>query len=224
MNSTTSASPKVRVWDAPVRLFHWSMVCLTAFSWYSAEQGWMTLHLWSGSILFTLLVFRIAWGFVGSTTARFSDFVTEPRRVLEYLQSLRGNSKLGYAGHNPAGGWMVLVFIATLLAQIGTGLFANDGVDFHAPLALLVSSEWSDRLTQLHGYIFNGILFLVWLHLVAIFGYLLVRGENLIGPMVAGKKYRSDFLASPDLEFRHWSVALTALAVAAGLVGTIVLS
>lgn len=160
--------PPVSVWDIPTRLFHWSMVLLLCVSWFSADQGYMRVHLVSGLTLLSLLLFRIAWGLVGSTTARFSNFLHPPRRVVGYLKGLAGGDRIFYAGHNPAGGVMVLALIAVLLAQVATGLFANDGVRFHGPLALLVSEDASTRLTDIHGLIFDLILILVWCHVVAV--------------------------------------------------------
>lgn len=219
----STQSTLVRVWDMPTRLFHWMLVILMVFSWYSADQGYMDVHLWSGCIFLTLLLFRISWGFLGSTTARFSNFLQLPPKVMDYLKALFGNNKPLYAGHNPAGGLMVIVLISTLLTQTITGLFSNDGVRFHGPLALSVTLDMSDRLTELHGIIFNGILILVWLHLVAIFFYWLVKGENLIKPMVTGYKYRDHLPKQLNLSFTHWNVALIVLSVAAGIVGWILL-
>jgi len=185
MNSTEASgarSPAIRtlrVWDLPVRVFHWSLVVLGTLSWASAENGYMRVHVWSGLTLLTLLLFRVAWGFFGSTTARFSDFVRGPRQAVAYLHAIAHGDDPEHLGHNPAGGWMVLMLLAVLLAQAITGLFANDGVRFNAPLSGLGSSVASDRLTQLHGTIFNYILLLVWMHVVAVMYYRFVRGENL---------------------------------------------
>src|SRR5262245_48874650 len=109
---------RVRVWDIPIRLFHWSVVVLLCVSWFSADRGFMRVHLVSGLTLLALLLFRIAWGLVGSTTARFSNFLHPPRRVALYLKDLVRGGKIFHAGHNPAGGWMVLALISVLLAQV----------------------------------------------------------------------------------------------------------
>lgn len=179
----------------------------------------MTVHLWSGVILLTLLLFRIAWGIVGSTTARFSDFLRPPGTVIAYFKALSGDTKPLYAGHNPAGGLMVTVLIAVLLAQVATGLVSNDGIRFHGPLAFGVSSETSDRMTELHGTLFNVILVLIWVHLVAVFFYWIVKGENLVKPMMTGYKHR-DHLPNPlSLRHVHWTVALVVLTAIAGVVG-----
>lgn len=209
----------VRVWDTPTRLFHWAIVLLMACSWYSVDRGLMTLHLWSGSILLTLLLFRIAWGIVGSTTARFSDFLHRPNTVIGYFKALMSHDKPRYAGHNPAGGLMVTALMTVLFAQVATGLFSNDGLRFHGPLALWVSTGTSDRLTELHGALFNVILLLVWMHLVAVGFYLLVKGENLVKPMVTGYKHRDHLPRQMNLKFVHWAVALAVLAAAASVVG-----
>ncbi|HEX4272264.1 MAG TPA: cytochrome b/b6 domain-containing protein, partial [Rhizomicrobium sp.] len=185
------ALPRVKVWDAPTRLFHWSIVLLVFVSWFSADRGLMTIHLWSGLSLLALLLFRIAWGIMGSTTARFSDFMHPPRNIAGYLKGLARGEKRLHAGHNPAGGVMVVVMIAALLAQAVTGLFSNDGLRFNGPLAMWISQDISDQVTRIHGTIFNIILLLVWCHVVAIGFYLLVRDDNLVGPMFSGKKPRS---------------------------------
>src|SRR5664279_3070031 len=89
----TDSGSHVLVWDIPTRLFHWSIVLLLFASWLSADQGFMTVHLWSGSALLALLLFRIAWGIVGSTTSRFGDFIHPPRRIAEYLRTMAGGGR-----------------------------------------------------------------------------------------------------------------------------------
>jgi cytochrome b len=183
----------------------------------------MTMHLWSGSLVLTLLLFRIVWGLVGSTTSRFSDFLHPPPRVAGYLKALMRARNPLYAGHNPAGGLMVMALIVALLAQVATGLFSNDGIRFNGPLALWISPEMSDRLTELHGLWFDAILLLVWMHLVAVFFHLLVKGENLITPMGTGCKHRDQLPAQLSLKFAHWAIALGVLAAAAAAVASILI-
>jgi cytochrome b len=207
----------VPVWDVPIRLFHWSIVALLAVSWLSADQGYMTVHLWSGLTLLALLLFRIGWGIVGSTTARFSDFLHPPRQVIGYLKGLRSGDKILYAGHNPAGGVMVVLMIAVLLAQVVTGLFANDSVRFQAPFALWVTEEASNQATNLHGAIFNIILVLIWCHVVAVGFYLFVKGDNLVWPMLHGKKPHTQVPEDKTIVFARLSVAFVLLALAAGI-------
>lgn len=214
---------RVYVWDAPTRIFHWSIVILLFLSWLSADQGYMKVHLWSGLALLVLLLFRIGWGFAGATTARFSNFLHTPSKVVGYLKALVHGTKPPHAGHNPAGGLMVVALLAVLLAQASTGLFANDGLKFSGPLALLVSADLSDRLTEIHSIIFNIILGLIWLHLVAIGFYFLVKGENLVGPMVTGKKHRAHVPEGVALVFTHPAIAVLLLLLSAGCAAWILL-
>jgi cytochrome b len=217
-----SAPARVRVWDLPVRIFHWTIVALIATSWIAADRGFMRIHLWSGSALLALLLFRLVWGIVGSTTARFSDFVHSPRATFRYLRALAAGEKPRYAGHNPAGGWMVVVLLACLSAQVGTGLFANDGLEFMGPLALLVTADASDRLTSLHGWLFYVLLLLIWLHVVAAFFYLFVKRENLITPMMTGKKSRPLVPGSGALHFARAWLAGVLFVLSAGVAWWIV--
>lgn len=207
----------VAVWDMPTRLFHWGIVALVFTSWLSADQGYMRVHLWSGMSLLTLVLFRIGWGLAGSSTARFRDFLHRPRTIAGYLKDMAGVKKTLYAGHNPAGGLMVAVLLAVLLAQAASGLFSNDGLKFSGPLALLVSADMSDRLTRLHGTIFNIILILVWLHVVAIGFYLLVKGDNLVRPMITGKKEAASVPEGAIIVFAHPARALGILTLSAAI-------
>lgn len=216
---SSDAKRTVLVWDLPTRLFHWCVVLLVFVSWVSADRGWMTIHLCSGLTLLALLLFRIAWGLVGSTTARFTDFLHSPRRVLGYLKG----DRVLYAGHNPAGGLMVAAMIAILLAQALSGLFANDGVHFNGPLALLIPSDLSDRITDMHSLIFNLILALIWAHVVAVGFYLLVKRHNLVLPMFTGRKPRAHVPDGADLAFTRLSVALLLFFLSAGIAAWIMI-
>jgi len=209
---------QVRVWDLPIRVFHWGLAVLVLCSWLSAENGLLKLHLWSGLSMLTLLLFRILWGFVGSSTARFGHFVRSPRQALGYLRAMKRGEDHLHAGHNPAGGWMVLTLLAMLALQAVTGLFSNDGVRFFGPLAARISAALSDRLTTLHGTVFDVILALVWLHIVAVLYYRYVRADDLVAPMITGRKPDAMVPAGPPLKFVALRWALLCLVFAALLV------
>ena len=176
---------KQRVWDLPTRLFHWSLVLLIGLSWWTAETDQDDLHVWLGYGVLFLLVFRVLWGFLGSSTARFSAFVRGPRAVVEYV---RNRFRWPLAGHAPLGALSVLALLALLIVQVGTGLFAmdEDGL-FGGPLAYLVGIGTSDTLTELHEELFDWLLILIGLHIAAILLYRLALGRNLLGPMISGK-------------------------------------
>ena len=170
------------VWDLPTRLFHWSLVALIAFSWWSAENDELDMHVWSGMAVLTLLLFRLLWGFFGSSTARFTSFVRGPRMVVDYL---RGAWK--GIGHSPLGALSVLALLGASAIEVVTGLFSmdEDGL-VSGPLARLISMDFSDEIAELHEEFFNVLLALVLLHVAAIIYYRL-RGKRLVGAMITGQ-------------------------------------
>lgn len=178
----------VKVWDGWIRLVHWSVVVLLGVSYASIQAGNMRLHFLSGYAVLTLVLFRIAWGFLGSDTARFRHFLRSPLAALRHLAAFRRPEPDREIGHNAAGGWMVLVLLGLLLAQPLTGLFADTGYGDYGPLAKSVSAETSDRLTGLHHRIFNLILAAAVLHVLAVAAHAALKGQDLVRPMVTGRK------------------------------------
>ena len=184
--STTSTDPAVRqpIWDLPTRLFHWLLVALIAFSWWSAENDEIDLHIWAGMAVLSLLLFRLLWGLFGSSTARFSSFIRGPQAVVAYL---RDAGSWRRAGHTPLGGLSVLALLGLTAVEVGLGLVAADEDGFYAgPLTHLVSAATSELATELHEELFNFLLALIGLHIAAILYYRL-RGKRLVGAMVTGK-------------------------------------
>lgn len=177
------------LWDIPTRVFHWSLVLLLCTSWWTAENGEMVWHNRSGYAVLTLLIFRIVWGFVGSDTARFSQFVKNPRAVFSHLRNFnQSESKKSYWGHNPAGGWSVVLLILLMLTQVTLGLFAEDVDGNSGPLSHIVGYDANLLAAETHEILFDIILFFVVVHIVAVFFYLLFKKDNLIIPMLTGKK------------------------------------
>ena len=217
---------KVRVWDLPVRLFHWTLVVLLVVSYCSAQAGgdWMKLHFWSGYTILTLLLFRIAWGFVGSTTARFSHFVKGPGAWFAYLQSFVSGRKTYDVGHNPVGGIMVVVLIFAVLAQAVAGLFSadTDMGTVNGPLANTIPDKWVDRLTAFHEFWVNVIIVLAALHILAAITYLVLKRQNLIGAMFTGRKPLEHVAEAgkpaPTLTFAPGGLAISLLIAAAAIV------
>jgi len=219
---TDGAAPprRVRVWDLPVRIFHWALVLLFCFSWWSGKEGGnaMQYHLWSGYAMLTLVLFRLAWGFVGSSSARFAAIVRAPRAVMAYLHALRQRQAPGYLGYNPVGGWSVLLMLSSLALQTGTGLFANDDIATEGPLYKWVSKATSDFLSAIHYYNFYVLLVLAGLHVAAVLYYLSYRSDNLVKPMFTGYKLRPPGHADPPVRFASTSLAVVVLAIAAAAV------
>jgi cytochrome b len=210
----------MRVWDAPTRLFHWAIVLLVAFSYISIQNDWIQLHFLSGYSILTLLVFRIVWGFAGSDTARFVNFLRSPLEGFRHLARFGKREPDLEIGHNAAGGWMVLLMLAALLAQVVTGLFSNDDVMFDAPLAHHVSKELSDQITSIHGIIFNVIEGLIALHIIAILAYAAVKRHDLVRAMVTGRKRLPATMKQPH--FVNPFIALAILIASAAAVYALV--
>lgn len=206
------------VWDLPIRLFHWSVVLLVALSWWSAEEGKDSLHFWSGYTLLFLLIFRILWGFAGSSTARFARFVRGPAAVLAYLKS----GRVSEAGHTPLGALSVVAMLLALLVQLATGLIQIDEDDFiEGPLSGLVSYDTASSAHDVHEASFNVLLALIALHLLAILYYRIVRGRSLVRPMVTGRAELDDGVAPMRTAPKWRLIACVAAAAisAAAIVG-----
>jgi cytochrome b len=203
---------RIKVWDAPTRLFHWLLVVLIAAAWWTAEEGLLDWHFRIGLAVLILIVFRLIWGFIGSSTARFAGFVKGPRAIAAYL---RGEAPPA-VGHNPLGGLSVLALLFMVAAVTALGLFATDEDGIApGPLATLVSVEASDLATELHETGFNLLLALVALHVAAIVYYALVRRDNLLAPMLSGSRDMPDG-AEPMRPAPLWRAGL-ALVLAIGV-------
>lgn len=174
---------RIKLWDLPTRLFHWLLVAGIAGAFITESADEMEWHGRVGLFILGLLVFRIVWGFVGSTYARFCTFVKGPQSIKAYLRG-----EWHGLGHNPLGALSVLAILGVLCLQVGTGLFANDDGSFFGPLARLVSDGLSHDLTELHEAGEPLILGLVGLHIAAILFYGHVKKEKLLGPMITGWK------------------------------------
>jgi cytochrome b len=188
--ATAADRVAVRVWDWPVRVVHWAVFALVVVSVATGLVGGnaMEWHLRSGFGILALVLFRILWGFLGSHHARFSSFVRGPAAVIAYARSLLKPPPAAYTGHNPLGGWVVVLLLAVLLAQAATGLFANDDVAAEGPLAKRISDDLSDWFTALHVIGAWVVVGLASVHVGAALFYLAVFKENLIRPMVTGVK------------------------------------
>lgn len=211
------ASPSVIVWDIPVRLFHWMLVALVAFSWWSGKQHVMYWHRLSGYSILALLIFRLYWGFAGSRTARFAHFVRGPRSVLAYGRALVGGRHVAAAGHNPMGGWSVVLMLTTLTAMVATGLFSVDvdGIE-SGPLADYVDFDQGRLAASVHHWLFSAILLLVLIHVLAIIFYLVRFRQNLIGSMIHGRRRPVASEPVEDPVASTWA-ALIGIVIAVGL-------
>ena len=201
---------KQPLWDLPIRLFHWLLAALILFSWWSVKNHHTAWHIWSGCGILTLLIFRLLWGFIGSSTARWASFVRGPRAIRDYLRG----SWTGI-GHTPLGALSVLALLGAVAIQVGLGLFSQDedGI-FMGPLSRLVSSDTSDSIRDIHELWFNVVLSLAVLHIVAILFYRL-RGRPLTKAMITGKAQLDS--ATAPMRAGKWWAALICLAAGIGV-------
>lgn len=204
---------RVKIWDLPTRVFHWLLACAVAASLITALLGGnlMAWHGRFGLLILGLVVFRLVWGLIGSTYARFGAFFPTPRRLAAYLEG-----RWQRLGHSPLGALSIFALLGLMFWQASTGLFSNDDIAFEGPLADLLDKTTSDRLTGLHRQGLWVIVGLVSLHVTAVLFYLFVRGNNLIRPMLTGWKET----VAADRPYR--AAARWALPVALLLAGAVV--
>jgi len=211
--------PAIRVWDLPTRLFHWSLaVCVTALIVTgSVGGGWMDWHFRLGYATLALLLFRLVWGFVGGYWSRFARFIPWPGAIVHYLKGQA--TPLDSLGHNPLGALSVYVMLLSLLAQVVSGLFADDAISYTGPLVAYAAEDTVSFATWYHAEVGKPLLIaLTALHLLAIVFYRLVRGQRLVAAMVHGDR-QSDIGAPASADgLRQRLGALVLMAICAGIV------
>jgi cytochrome b len=212
-------SQRLLVWDLPVRLFHWTLALLVVFSFTTGKIGgaWMDWHLKSGYAILALLVFRFSWGLVGSDTARFRSFLHGPRAAIAYARATLGGRRPNVLGHNPLGGWMVLLMLAVLAVQAATGLFSDDEIATQGPLAVKVSNAVVSRMSAIHSVNEWMVAALVALHIAAVVIYRVVLRENLVAAMVHGHMTVQERIAHLPRQ-RHAALAATLFALSCAAV------
>jgi cytochrome b len=214
------------VWDGFVRVFHWTLVLLFAFSATTGKVGgtWIVWHMYSGYAILALVLFRIVWGFVGGEFARFSAFVASPIAAARYGIGMLGKGARHVISHNPLGGWMVIAMLLVLGLQAGLGMISDDEIATTGPLARYVSQDTALAAMSWHRKIGDLLLIFVAIHIAAVLFHVLVKKEGLIRAMFSGKKDLPRELAeqanaaSPASSVRGFVVLSIAVAVVAIMV------
>lgn len=217
-----------QVWDLPIRAFHWLLVLGVLAAWLTGDvfDSLLNWHLIIGEGMLGLVVFRLVWGVIGSESARFVHFVRGPAAIKAYISEFWVDRRGGvWLGHNPLGALSVLAMLLSLSVQVGTGLFAaaDDYINY-GPLNKFVSDHTADLLTEIHEVNFNILLALIGLHLAAIAYYRLFKRENLVTPMVTGKReiQEHEQLRNQPTFFAGWVRFFVAVAIAVGVVWYVV--
>jgi cytochrome b len=206
-----------RVWDLPVRVFHWTLVLAVAGAWLTHKLGvsYFIYHVWCGYTVLVLVVFRVVWGFVGTRHARFRNFLRHPLVTVRYGWDLLIGRAGHFVGHNPLGAWMVILLLLALLTQSVVGLFGDDEIFNLGPLNGYVSHARGIELTSLHRKLFYWIVGAIGLHVVAVVLHRLVRGEDLVRAMFTGRKPATAVPAGEAIQSSRIGVALLIIAVLA---------
>jgi cytochrome b len=192
-------SRAVLVWDAPTRLFHWLVAGLVPAAYVTFRLDWMGWHERIGYTLLALVFFRVLWGFFGSETARFVGFLASPRLAARHLLHLFRREPDRQVGHNPAGGWMVVLLLGLLLGECLTGLYLNNDIADEGPLTELVPAPVANLIDALHTILWQALLAAVALHILAILVYAAAKRQNLVLPMLSGRKALPEGVRPPAL-------------------------
>lgn len=207
-----SETGMVRVWDPLIRVGHWVLVVAFATAYLSeGEPQW--LHSYAGYAIAVTVAVRILWGFVGPRRARFTDFVTGPGRVLQYLRDLVSGRAERHLGHSPAGGAMTVALLFALALTALSGMATLAVEEGQGPLAGIVTAQslpaWAmeedddhdeygeqgeggDAFEEIHEFAANATLLLIVLHLLGVLWASRVHGENLARAMISGRKRRTE--------------------------------
>lgn len=178
------------VWDLPLRIFHWALVASVLFSWISGKVGYdlREYHMLAGYGMLGLLLFRLAWGFIGTRHSRFASFIPTPWSVVTYARDLINGTARQSIGHNPLGSLMVFVMLVVLLAQAVSGLFMDDDIMHAGPYADAVNKQTRRTMEDLHGLCANVIAVLALVHVLAVLYHQFKLKEPLIRAMITGRK------------------------------------
>jgi cytochrome b len=222
--STNRSSPERRVWDLPVRIFHWALVVavLGAYGSHYLSVTLFKVHLWFGYAVLVLVSFRILWGLFGTRHARFWHFLRGPITIIRYAVDMLMQRDRHYAGHNPLGAWMVMALLLALLAQAITGLYGNDEIFNFGPLYGYISNDQSIYITGYHRQLFYWIVGAIALHIAAVVYHRVARGENLVRSMFTGRKPEAHVQLNEAIGSSRLPLALFILAVVIGVLAWVV--
>lgn len=178
------------IWDFPTRLFHWLLVLSILAQYITADllDDAVQWHFYIGYFTLGLIIFRLLWGMVGPKYAKFSQFVKGPRDVFEYAKTLFDRDSLPSVGHNPLGGWFVVVMIVLVLVQAVSGLFMTDDIFLDGPLRRMATDDVLTIMNTLHHVAFDTLLYVITLHIGASIFYGIYKRQQLLPPMINGKK------------------------------------
>ena len=208
---------KSRIWDLPTRCFHWVLAICFVGAVVSGENGFMQVHLIFGISIFTLVLFRLMWGFCGSDSAKFKKFLPKAKDIWRCLINIRQKNK-PHIGHDALGGFATCVMLVMLFVTPALGMFANDDILFEGPLAELVSQQASNYLSFLHEIAAKATLILIGVHIAAVLFYWSYKKDNIITPMITGRKALTPLLKKQASQMRFVSSKIAILCLIGAMV------
>lgn len=192
---------RVKVWDLPLRLFHWTLAIAIAVAFLSGEEDsplsrW---HMLAGWIAGVLIVFRLVWGFVGGEHSRFADFI-RPSRIADHISALARGRAEPSLGHNPLGAVAVVILLTLIGLTVWTGAFGGESAE------------------DLHELIAWTLLAMVGVHILAVGIMSVLERENLIRAMIGGSKPTERHPGARDAAPPRAAALLLACAIVAGAI------
>lgn len=221
----TAIATTIKIWDLPLRIFHWSLVLLFIGAYVTNKLGpvWFKYHLWCGYGIIVLVSFRLIWGLVGTYHARFANFVSDPITTFKYATRFFSRDQKPYAGHNPLGAIMVVVLLLTMFVQAATGLFTNDEIFNVGPLYGYISNELSLQFTSVHRQLFYWILGAVFAHVVAVLYHLFAKRDGIVKAMFTGSKIGDHLKGEAAIKSSRIWLAVVIILVLSGILTCLVL-
>ncbi len=206
--NNTNQKKKVRVWDIPVRLFHWILVSCFIIAWFTLDNRYLDIHVFVGYLMAGLILFRILWGFIGGPYVCFHDFNFGWSEVRDYLKGVLNKCPSHFLGHNPAGSWAIYLLLGLGLSIAITGLLAFGGEERQGPLAGLLNYPQGRLAHELHEWLAWLMLGMVIIHLMGVLVESIVHRENLVAAMLTGfKSSEVDAISTAS----HWKVGIIML-------------
>ncbi|MCX7280331.1 MAG: cytochrome b/b6 domain-containing protein [Alphaproteobacteria bacterium] len=203
---------KLRIWDLPTRVLHWLLVISIGVCWWTGTHNDLDYHVYSGYAALWIILMRVYWGFAGSSTAQFKNFVRGPSAIIAYVRTLHWRNTPHAPGHNPLGALSVLALLGVTLTVVVLGLYAVD-VDglYSGPMSLYVTFKKGRHLAHLHYQWFEYMLYVIGLHLAAVAFYYFHKRHNLVTPMITGKAHVKEEMRQAPL----WRFVLGAMVILA---------
>lgn len=213
----SDAARRVRVWDAPTRVFHWMLAASFAGAWLTRDARYLDAHEFFGYAMGALVAFRVVWGFAGTRWARFASFSYPVPAAWRYLAALARGRQAHYVGHNPAGSWSIYALLALAALEVATGVVALGAEKRLGPLAGGFGYRVGDVTHALHLWLAYAMLAVAAVHILGVLAGSLADRENLVGAMLTGYKRADGAVAG--VEAKRGVAVMIVLAAALGALG-----